>query len=163
MIRQLLALTAGVLCALMGLRRSREAQQRRLRLERWPVLLRHLALLIREEAGSLTEVLRLCARENAAPDRLILLLARHMQEHPLLPPDALLDTSALPRDEGDLLQRMAIRLAQGSRDSRAQAAESCAAAMEALLAGTRERSDADAKMWRQLGMLGGACLTLWLL
>lgn len=161
MTRLLPALTAGVCCALLGLRRSRDIRARHARLERWTSLTAHLALLLQEEAGSLPEILRTAASEEQEPDRILRAVADQLIAVPLS--DALILPDLLSPEEAQPLRRLLDRLTQGSRDSRVQAAAACSEVFAQLAQCAREKSDADAKMWRQLGLLGGACLTLWLM
>lgn len=155
------ALSAGVCCALLGLRRSRDIRARHTRLERWTSLTAHLALLLREEAGSLPEILRAAACEDQEPDRILRAVAAQLIASPLS--DALSLPYTLPPEEAQPLRRLMDRLTQGSRDSRVQAATACSEVFMQLAQAARAKSDTDAKMWQQLGLLGGACLTLWLM
>ncbi len=163
MTRTLLALSAGLLCVGIGVRRSHAALKRQRRLHRWTSLMHHLALLLNEEAGSLPQVLHAAACEQDEPDRILREISRALCCTPLLSPDALPLPESLPPDEAEALRRCLRRLTQGSRESRVQAAEHCEAFFSQLFENTRAKSDADAAMWRQLGLLGGACLTLWLM
>ena len=163
MMRTFLAIAAGLLCAAAGFRRGKELQCGGARLSRWVTLLRHLALLMREGAGSLPEVMLTAACEDMLPDRILRALAEGLRTHPLSSPEALLDPSALPPQEQDILLRLASRLGRGSRESRVQAIEGCAEEMALLGASIRQKADTEAAMWRQLGIIGGLCLTLWLI
>lgn len=125
--------------------------------------MRHLSLLLEEGAGSLPEILDMAAREDALPDRLLRALAESLRAQPLKSPEELLDLSALPMQEQEILLRLIRRLGHGSRESRRQAAELCGEEMRLLASSHRAQAETEAKMWRQLGLLGGLCLTLWLL
>lgn len=125
--------------------------------------MQHLSLLLEEGAGSLPEVLDMAAREDALPDRLLRTLAGKLRAQPLQTPEALLDLSALPLQEQEIVLRLLRRLGHGSRESRRQAAELCGEEMRLLASSHRVRAETEAKMWRQLGLLGGLCLTLWLI
>ena len=133
------------------------------RQERWAAVMQHLSLLLEEGAGSLPEVLDMAAREDALPDRLLRTLAGKLRAQPLQTPEALLELSALPLQEQEIVLRLLRRLGHGSRESRRQAAELCGEEMRLLASSHRARAETEAKMWRQLGLLGGLCLTLWLI
>ena len=133
------------------------------RQERWAAVMQHLSLLLAEGAGSLPEVLDMAAREDALPDRLLRTLAERLRAQPLQTPEELLDLSALPLQEQEIILRLLRRLGHGSRESRRQAAELCGEEMRLLASAHRAQAETEAKMWRQLGLLGGLCLTLWLI
>lgn len=125
--------------------------------------MQHLSLLLAEGAGSLPEVLDMAAREDALPDRLLRTLAERLRAQPLQTPEELVDLSALPLQEQEIILRLLRRLGHGSRESRRQAAELCGEEMRLLASAHRAQAETEAKMWRQLGLLGGLCLTLWLI
>ncbi|MBQ8654833.1 MAG: hypothetical protein IJ507_07815 [Clostridia bacterium] len=149
--------------ALAAFRRSRELRERRLRLARWEPVLDHLALLLREGAMNLPEALCAAGCGNGEPDRLLQAAARTLRDQPLAPLDALPALHKLPADEADALRGLLLRLTQGSRDSRVQAAERAARSFAGLSAAAGERSASEERMWRQLGPVLGACLTIWLM
>ncbi|MGN0745818.1 MAG: hypothetical protein ACI4ML_04000 [Aristaeellaceae bacterium] len=163
MIRTGLAIAAGLLCAAAGWRRGQDMRTCCQRQDRWAALMRHLSLLLAEGAGSLPEVLDMAAREDALPDRLLRSLAEGLRTRPLQTPEELLDLSALPLAEQEILLRLLHRLGHGSRESRCQAVDACGEEMRLLASSHRAQADTEAKMWRQLGLLGGLCLTLWLI
>ncbi|MGN1018824.1 MAG: hypothetical protein ACI4O7_00500 [Aristaeellaceae bacterium] len=163
MIRTVLAIAAGLLCAAAGWRRGQGMRADCLRQERWAAVMRHLSLLLEEGAGSLPEVLEMAAREDALPDRLLRTLADNLRTQPLKAPGELLDLSVLPLEEREIVLRLMRRLGHGSRESRCQAADMCGEEMRLLASSRRVQAETEAKMWRQLGLLGGLCLTLWLL
>lgn len=125
--------------------------------------MQHLSLLLEEGAGSLPEVLDMAAREDALPDRILRSLAAGLRAQPLQTPEELLDLSALPLAEREIILRLLRRLGHGSRESRRQAAALCGEEMRLLASSHRARAETEAKMWRQLGLLSGLCLTLWLI
>ncbi|MGN0777849.1 MAG: hypothetical protein ACI4MJ_01755 [Aristaeellaceae bacterium] len=163
MIRTLLAIMAGLLVALAGWRRGQEMRTACQRQSRWAALMQHLTLLLREGAGSLPEVLDMAAREDTLPDQLLRQLAQGLRDHPLSTPEQMLPLSGLPMQEQDILLRLMRRVAHGSRESRSQAAALCGEEMELLVRAHQAKAETEAKMWRQLGLLGGLCLTLLLL
>lgn len=163
MIRSILAVAAGLLCSAAGLRHGRDLQAVYQRLQRWVELLRHLALLVREGAGSLPDVLIASAGEALLPDAILRRLAEDMRAQPLCRPEELADFSALTEKERAPLQRLMRRLSRGSRESRFQALQDCADEMALLADAARDKAQTDARMWRQLSLLMGACLTLWLI
>lgn len=163
MIRPLLALASGLLLAAAGFRHAGYLRQRCDRLQRWTQLLRHLALLMKEGAGTLPEIILMAARESALPDRIFQQLAHAMQARPFEYPRALADLSLLEPREQEILDRLLTRLGAGSRDSRLLALEGTIGQMEQLLSESLPQVQKECKMWRQLGLLGGACLALWLI
>lgn len=160
MMRPVLAIMAGLLCALLGLRQAHRLREEDRRLRRWEVLLRHLCLLLQEGALPLPEALRQCAREDFPADQALRRLAEDMEHQPLTPLHQLYHGSGA---EAPVLLRMLDRLDHGSLESRVQAMRQAGEEI-ALLAGQAEQKAArDAKMWATLGCTCGACLTLLLL
>lgn len=163
MMRMMLAVLSGALCAAAGLRRAACLQENEARLLRWEQVLRHLTLVLGQGAYSLPQALRCCAQEQQAPDLLLQSLASAMEAQPLADLPALLETRLPPWPESPALRRLASRLCRGSLDSRVQAAEDALQEIRLLARSVRESAPRDAKMWRTLGLLGGACITLMLL
>lgn len=158
-----MAVMAGLLCAVAGYRRAGELTASAKRLRRWVEVLRHLALLLSEGVCSLPEALEAVATASEAPDELLRALAGELRRQPLLSLAEAYAARAVPRPEGDALARLMPRLDRGSLESRRQAVEQAADELALLAASARESADRDAKMWRTLGLAGGACLTLMLL
>ena len=66
MIRAVLAVMAGLLCALAGLRHASGLSQEASRLRRWCQLLQHLALHLRQGVLSIPDALLACADGSTA-------------------------------------------------------------------------------------------------
>lgn len=159
MIRLLLALMAGMLCGVLGLRQAGRIRQESAALARWQVMLQHLCLLL--QAGlSLPEAFTQCATEDTPCDALLRRLARGLQQEPL---------SSLPQlytpqgAEGPALSRLMAGLSRGSLESRVLCARQAAEELALLAQSAREKALQDARMWRTLGWACGGCLTLLML
>ena len=163
MIRAALAVMAGLLCALAGLRRAAALQGDAARLRRWACVLEHLALILAEGASALPEAFEQAATAPLPPDELLRALAADLREQPLIPLPELYAARAQPGPEQDALARLMSRLGRGSLEARCQAVSQSAQELALLAAQARQCADKDAAMWRNLGFIGGACLTLMLL
>ena len=163
MTHAVLAVMAGLLCAAAGLRRAAALKGTAIRLHRWAQVLEHLALILSEGASTLPEAFRQATTDVLAPDQLLRALSRDMLEQPLTPLPALYAARAVPGPEQDALARLMQRLGRGSLDMRCQAVSQAAEELTLLAKQARENADKDAVMWRNLGFIGGACLTLMLL
>lgn len=160
MMRPLLAIIAGLLCGLLGMRQAQRLRDENIRLHRWEILLQHLCLILQESTLSLPEAFRQAATEHTPADELLRCLAQSMQAHPLSP---LSDLFHGEGPEAPILSRLMARLSHGSLDSRVQAAQQAAQEIALLAASAQTKSQQDAKMWATLGWTCGACLTLMLL
>lgn len=163
MMRTALALMAGLLCMAAGFRQAAALRAADARLRRWTEMARYLALLLSEGTCTLPEAFTLAASGDSEADRLLRTLAQELQRQPL---KSLPEIWRALRDESPEeapLNRMMQRLGRGSLESRRQAAEQAASELELLSDQAREKSLKDAKMWRTLGALGGACMTIMLL
>lgn len=163
MIRPVLAISAGILCALLGLRQARQITDAEARLHRWSTLLRHLALLLAESTLPLPEALTAAASAREAPDEALRALAALLRDEPLSPIEALWPRLNVTGAEAAPLSRLIPRLTRGSVDSRTLAAQQAADELALLAESARGRSASDARMWRTLGLTCGLCLTLMLL
>ena len=163
MTRAALAVMAGLLCAAAGLRRAGAIQGTAIRLHRWTQILEHLALILAEGASTLPEAFEQAATDALAPDELLRALARDLRAQPLTPLPTLYAAHAQPGPEQDALARLMQRLGRGSLDMRCQAVSQTAEELALLAGQSRSEADRDASMWRNLGFIGGACLTLMLL
>ena len=163
MIRAALAVMAGLLCAAAGLRRAGALKGSAARLCRWAQVLEHLALILSEGASTLPEAFEQAATGPFAPDELLRALAADLRRQPLTPLPALYAAHAQPGPEQDALARLMNRLGRGSLEMRCQAISQAAEELALLAKQSRENADRDATMWRNLGFIGGACLTLMLL
>ncbi len=159
----LLAVFAGLMCALAGFRQSFSLESRSRSLFRWSELLPHLQLVMQESGLSLPQAMRLCATEDKSPDKLLRDVAFHLEQEPLLSPGALFERLC-PRDEsGGVLTRMMMRLGSGTMHQRCQAVEQATREITLMAQSAREKARKDASLWRTLGLTGGICLTLLLL
>lgn len=160
MIRPLLAVMAGLLCGVMGMRQSKRIHAENALLRRWQEMLQHLCLLLREGALSMPEAFEAAADGSTQADAQLLRLAGAMREHPMTS----LPDFYLPQGKaGPALARMFAGLSRGSLENRLLAAEQAGREI-ALLADTAQtKAQQDARMWTTLGWTCGACLTLMLL
>ena len=154
---------AGLLCAIMGLRRASGLQGSAARLHRWVQVLEHLALLLSEGALTLPEAFEQAATAPLPPDELLRALAAGLRAQPLASLASLYAAQDSPCPERDALTRLMARLGRGSLEARCQAVSQTAQELALLAADARQTADKDAVMWRNLGFIGGACLTLMLL
>ncbi|MBE5804534.1 MAG: hypothetical protein E7316_08495 [Clostridiales bacterium] len=160
MIRPLLAIMAGLLCGLMGMRQSQRIREESHTLRRWEGILQQLCLILREGALPLHEALEQAAPEDSPADAQLRRLASAMRSDPLAPLSGLY----LPQGkEGPALARMFTALAGGSLESRVQAVRYAAEEIALLSGEARDKARQDAAMWAKLGWTCGACLTLMLL
>lgn len=163
MIRGVMAVLAGLLAGVAGMRRAHGLRQAAARLRRWDALLAHLALLLNEAAFTLPEALRQAADQPEEPDGWLRALADHMAMDRLAEPEALLVRHPLPEPERGVLTRYLPRLTHGSLAARVQATEQAREEIALLARKADEVAAKDAKMWSQLGWIAGACLTILLL
>ena len=161
--RSVLAVSAGLLCALAGLRQSHVLQQDAIRLHRWMDILKHRALLIDQGLYTLPDALAHAATGQAVPDQVLKALSKGLRESPLSPLSALLARCSIQDLEKPVLQRLMPRLGHGTLCERTQAIHQAIGELELLSSQADERASRDMKLWRTLGLTGGACLTLLLL
>lgn len=162
MSRAVLAVMAGLLCALAGVKHACSLKGNAARLSRWVQLLTHLTLLLHEGTLSIPEAL--CAAADGAhpPDRLLREIAAKLRTEPMLP---LAESYAQCSDEcteKDVLSRLFTRLGHGSKDSRVLAVEQAANELRLLSESASTKAEKDAKLWQTLGFIGGTCLTIML-
>lgn len=163
MIRPLLAVMAGLLCGVAGLRQARQLTGGAARLRRLEELLRHLSLLLKESALSLPEALEQAASSASAADDLLRSLALRMRSQPLTPLCELYEVLHVSGPEAAALSRLMARLGRGSLESRCQAVDQAAGEIAYLASAAGDKAAKDARMWATLGWTCGACLTLLLL
>lgn len=163
MIRAMLAVMAGMLCALAGWRRASALKSSATCLRRWQEVLEHLALILSEGASTLPEAFEQAATGALPPDDLLRALAADLRSQPLTPLPALYAAHAAADPGSDALTRLMRRLSRGSLEMRCQAVSQAAEELALLAGQARETADKDATMWRNLGLIGGACLTLMLI
>lgn len=163
MSRAVLAIMAGLLCALAGLKHASTLKGDAARLTRWVQVLRHLTLLIREGTLSIPEALCAAADGPHPPDRLLREIAGRMHSSPMLTLAEAFTQCSSDCPERELLTRMFTRLGHGTKDSRCLALEQSTEEMNLLAQQSSARAEKDAKLWQTLGFIGGACLTILLL
>lgn len=163
MSRAVLAVMAGLLCALAGVKYASTLKGDANRLSRWVQLLRHLSLLLREGTMSIPEALCAAADGPHPPDKLLRDMAAKVQSAPMTTLEEAFTQLCGDRPERALLQRMFSRLGRGSQESRCLALEQSAQEMEQLAQRASATAEKDVKLWQTLGFIGGACLTILLL
>lgn len=163
MSRTVIAVMAGLLCTLAGVRHAATLKSDALRLKRWWQVLEHLRLLLQEGTLSIPEVLCTAADGALLPDELLKELAGTLHDTPLVT----LEKAFIPHKdrlpEGDVLARMFSRLGSGSKDSRCLAVQQAAAELHQMEEHAAAKAEKDARLWQMLGLIGGACLTIMLL
>lgn len=163
MSRAVIAVMAGLLCTLAGVKHGASLKADAHRLARWCHLLRHLTLLLQEGALSIPEALCTAADGPHPPDKLLHMIAMKLQSSPLMTLAEAFDACAVECPEQELLTRMFARLGQGSKESRVLALEQAAKEMKLLAEAASARAEKDVKLWQTLGFTGGICLTILLL
>ena len=163
MSRAVIAVMAGLLCTLAGVKHGASLKADAQRLARWCQLLRHLTLLIQEGTMSIPDALCAAADGHQPPDKLLRTIAMKLQASPLMTLAEAFSACAGECTERDLLTRMFIRLGQGSKESRVLALEQTAKEMKLLAEAASARAEKDVKLWQTLGFTGGICLTILLL
>lgn len=160
MIRPMLAIMAGLLCGVMGMRQASRIRETNATLHRWEIILQHLCLLLQEQSLSLPEAFTQAATDNTAADQLLHQWADALHRDPLTP----LPQHYTPQGaEGAVLLRLLEGLSHGSLESRVLSAHQAAEGMALLASASQAKAQQDSKMWATLGWTCGACLTLMLL
>lgn len=160
MMRPLLAIMAGLLCGLMGMRQAQRIREESATLHRWEIILQHLCLLLQESTLPLPEAFEQAARSDTRADELLRQLAAGMRSEPLTPLPQLYTPQG---KEGPVLARLLTGLSSGSLEARVLSARHAAQEFALLAEASRGKAGQDARMWAKLGWIGGACLTLMLL
>lgn len=163
MSRAVIAVMAGLLCALAGVKHGASLKADALRLARWCQLLRHLTLLIQEGTLSIPEALIAAADGPHPPDKLLRQLAMKLQSSPLMTLAEAFRACCGECTERELLARLFTRLGQGSKESRVFSLEQAAKEMTLLAEAASAKAEKDVKLWQTLGFTGGVCLTILLL
>lgn len=163
MSRAVMAIMAGLLCALAGMKHASSLKSNAVRLKRWGQILPCLALILREGTLSIPEALCAAADGALPPDRLLHDMAVRISSKPMTSlTDAFLACCGECPEQA-LLTRMFARLGQGTKESRCLAVEQSAEEMAVLAKSADEKAEKDVKLWQTLGFIGGACLTILLL
>ncbi len=160
MSRAVLAVMAGLLCALAGVKHAASLKGDAARLQRWVQLLHHLALLLREGTLSIPEALCAAADQPQPADRLLHSIAEQMARSPMLSLAEAYRQCCTDGPEKALLTRLFTRIGRGSRESRCLAVEQSAEEMALLAQNAATKAEKDAKLWQTLGLIGGICLTI---
>ena len=163
MSRAVMAVMAGLLCALAGVKHAASLNGDAARLTRWEQVLRRLSLLLREGTMSIPEALCAAADSPHPPARLLRDVAAQVAA---LPMTTLADAFAQVADdcpEKDTLIRLFTHLGHGSKECRVLAVEQAAEEIRLLAQSAAAKADKDAKLWQTLGFTGGICLTILLL
>ena len=160
MMRLAFALLAGLLAGMTGTRYAAGLKREASCLKRWNVLLARLSLLMQERAFSLPEAFRQAADSQDEPDELLRALAARLSEDRLASLGELAATIDNTLPESPILQRMLTGLSAGSLDMRLQSLATAQEELKLLSAASAETAAKDAKMWSQLGWIGGACLVV---
>lgn len=163
MSRAVIAVMAGLLCALAGIKHGAALKADAIRLQRWGYLLQHLSLLIQEGSMSIPEALCTAADGVHSPDQLLRHIALKLQDAPMLSLSDAAGQCCNECPERVLLLRMFTRLGQGTKESRLLALEHAAAEMKLLADTASARAEKDVRLWQTLGLTGGICLTILLL
>lgn len=163
MSRAVIAVMAGLLCALAGVKHGASLKADALRLERWEQLLRHLTLLIQEGTMSIPEALCAAADGPHLPDKLLRNIAMKLHSVPLITLADAFHACSGECPEGEVLIRMFTRLGQGSKESRMLALEQANGEIKLLADTASAKAEKDVKLWQTLGFTGGICLTILLL
>ena len=160
MIRTALALLAGLLAGLTGMRYAAGLRRESLRLKRWDTLLSRLSLMMEEQAYTLPEALRRAADQPGEADALLLRVAAALESDRLASLSTLtaLVDSALP--EAAVITRLLETLGTGTLDMRMHGLSHAREELRHLSDAAAESFAKDAKMWSQLGWIGGACLVV---
>lgn len=159
----ILAIMAGLLCALAGVKYASSLKGDASRLDRWVQVLTHLSLLLREGTLSILEALCAVADGPHPPDRLLREMAGKLSATPMLSLREAFQACSADCAERDVLTRMFTRIGHGTKDSRCLALEQSTEEMRLLAQNASARAEKDAKLWQTLGFIGGACLTILLL
>lgn len=163
MSRTILAVMAGLLCAVAGMRHAASLRGDAIRLNRWVQLLRHLLLLMREGTLSVPEALCAAADTPLPPDRLLRAIAAQLTASPMQTVSDAYKALGGTCTEHTALARMFERLSHGSKESRLLALEQCADEIGLMAATAATKADKDVRLWQTLGLIGGLCLSILLL
>ena len=163
MSRAVIAVMAGMLCALAGIKHGTSLKADAHRLTRWCQLTRHLALLISEGTMPIPQALCTAADGSHLPDKLLHQIAITLQSSPLMTLADAFRACCGDYPERALLMRMFTRLGQGSKENRILALEQATKEMTLLAEAASVRAEKDVKLWQTLGITGGICLTILLL
>lgn len=158
-----LAILAGLLAGMTGTRYAAALKREASRLKRWEALLARLSLLIQSCAFSLPEAFREAADSPGEPDELLRTLAARLEADRLTSLSELAASMGDTLPEAPVLRRMLVGLGTGSLDMRLQALAAAQEELKLLSAASAETAAKDAKMWSQLGWIGGMCLVVLLL
>lgn len=160
MIRPLLAVMAGLICGIMGMRQAQRLRQENAVLHRWEYILRQLCLILQEGTLPLPDALEQAASEQTPADTLLRQMAARLRAEPLSSLSSFYEPQG---QEGPVLSRLFSGLEQGSLERRTLAVTQATQEIALLAQASQEKARQDARMWATLGWTCGACLTLMLL
>ena len=163
MSRVILAVMAGLLCALAGIRHAAALKNEANRLGRWHQLLLHLALLLQECTLTLPQALMQAADGTHKPDQLLRDLAAQLNHDPLTSLQDAFGKLSEECAEKPLLHRMFSRLGRGTVESRVQVVRQAAEEVSLMHVQASAKATKDVKLYQTLGIIGGTCLTILLL
>ncbi len=163
MTRTVLAVMAGLMCGLIGMKQAASLHTEERRLRRWTALLQRLCVILREQSGSLPEAFCRAADGTQAPDLLMREIAAHLQTHPSAALPRAFAAHCPPCREHETLDRLFTGLGRGSLEARLLCTEQGMQELSLMAAEAGKRAEQDAKLYQTLGWTGGACLTLFLL
>lgn len=159
----MLAVSAGVITGVLGMRGAKRLRGEAARLRRWTVLLERLRLLLAQSALPLPDVLDEASDSDAAPDLLLRELAALMRRNPLASLQECFAAAACHSAEAPALKPLMAQLDRGTVESRLLAIDHAHGSLAQLAADAQERADRDAALWARLGWTAGACLTILLI
>ena len=163
MSRAVLAVMAGLLCMLAGIKHANRLRYDAIRLKRWTELLNHLELLLSEATLSIPQVLCAVADGHLQPDMLLRSISSAIQSQPLLGLKEAFLQNTHDTTEKPTLERLFTRIGHGSKENRCLAVRQAVQELEFLAQGAAAKAEKDTKLWQTLGFIGGACLTILLL
>lgn len=167
MLRGVLALTAGVGCGLIGLRRASGLVQRERELQAWVDTLHRLSLLLAEQTLTLPQVFEHAGFGCAA--HCLCQTAEKLRQTPACSPQQAfqtVDAHALcwaTAEEKERLLRMMAGIGRGGVALRKQAVDQAADWFALALSKAQLKRKQDARLALTLGWTAGACLALMLL
>ena len=162
-VRLMLAVSAGVIAGMLGMRGARRLRVEAARLRRWTVLLERLRLVLAQSALPLPDALDEAADGKCEPDMLMHELASGMRRNPLASLQDCFAAAAYHSAETAVLKPLMAQLDRWTVESRLLAIDHAHGCLLQLAADAQERAGRDAALWARLGWTAGACLTILLI
>ncbi len=163
MMRTVLSIMAGLLCALAGLRHAMSIKGEGARMQRWVQMLSHLALLLEEGTMSLPEAICRAAMGGSQVDQVMRDTASAVKDSPLTSLAVAFRARCGDWPERDMLCRMMERISRGTKENRVLAISQAQQEMELMAREAAGKAGKDAKLWATLGIVGGVCATIFLI